>query len=95
MKNRLSSFMKRFEHTSEEESKPEVSYASFEEEFIVVSQKTDDVEWKAPNMLHEEDNFDFVFPPQAKEQEPAIQTPKPYIESQGVQCLRLGELSYI
>lgn len=42
-----------------------------------------------------EDNAElFEFVPNTKEQEPAVPPANPVIESQGIQCLRLGQLSY-
>lgn len=96
MKDMLSGFIKRFEPVSDHESEPDESYTSSEEELVDKQhlRKPDSIEWKAPSPVLEDENDDFDFSPQTKEQEPAIPTPKPHIELQGIQCLRLGELAY-
>lgn len=98
LKNMLSSFMKRFEVPTDEDS--ECDFSENEEEAFqpplpsssheVNEQNTG---W-APPLLELDADEDFDFSPKTKEMEPTIPPAKPHIQGQGIDCLRLGESSF-
>lgn len=101
MKEMLSSIMGRLSNNVGDESEIEAAYPSssdddLQEEYNPSqNEKTlESSDWKAPALTPEDDDEDFGFSPQTKEQEPPISTPKAHIEEQGIRCLRLGELAY-
>ncbi|XP_049697627.2 uncharacterized protein LOC126054835 [Helicoverpa armigera] len=101
MKDMFSSIMARFSSNVDDDSEAEAAYPSSDEDGMMIQEEyprrnetLESLDWKAPALTPEDDDGDFDFSPQTKEQEPPIPTPKAHIEEQGIKCMRLGELAY-